>query len=94
MTAAGLAASVGKNEVVAKPEILDAIKPSLRPVANFEGCNAGPLTAARLLEIAERNRILQEAGLPLLSLAQELRRMKKGADSVAGCRGPQHALDR
>ena len=40
--------------------------------ANF---SAG--TARRLIEIARRNEIRREANLPLLSIAKELRRMKK-----------------
>jgi hypothetical protein len=35
----------------------------------------------RLREIAERNRIRQDAGLPLLSVPKELRRMKEAADT-------------
>jgi len=36
-----------------------------------------PATAHRLLEIAGRNTIRREAKLPLLSIAKELRRMKR-----------------
>jgi hypothetical protein len=39
------------------------------------------VTLLRLHEIAERNRIRQEAGLPLLSVPKELRRMKEAADA-------------
>jgi len=34
----------------------------------------------RLQEIAERNSVRQQAGLPLLSVPKELRRMKEAAD--------------
>ncbi len=37
-------------------------------------------TARRLLEIARRNHIGQEAGLPLLPVVQELRKMKRQED--------------
>jgi hypothetical protein len=37
-------------------------------------------TRSRLAEIALRNRLRKEAGLPLLSVAKELRRMKTAAD--------------
>jgi hypothetical protein len=47
------------------------LTPKTEP-ANF--CAA---TARRLLEIARRNEIRREANLPLLSIAKELRRMKK-----------------
>jgi hypothetical protein len=39
--------------------------------------NVCAATARRLLEIARRNRIRREAGLPLLSIPRELRRMKQ-----------------
>ena len=39
--------------------------------------NVCAATARRLLEIARRNEIRQEAKLPLLPIAKELRRMKK-----------------
>jgi hypothetical protein len=42
--------------------------------------NFSAVTLLRMREIAERNRVRQEAGLPLLSLATELRRMKDVAD--------------
>jgi hypothetical protein len=42
--------------------------------------NVCAATARRMAEIAERNRIRQEAGLPLLSIAKELRRMKTAED--------------
>jgi hypothetical protein len=55
-----------------------ASAPALKsPVSNL--CAA---TARRLEEIAERNSIREEAGLPLLSIAKELRRMKKAADAA------------
>jgi hypothetical protein len=41
-----------------------------------------PATAGRLAEIARRNRIRQDAGLPLLSITKELRRMKRTTDAA------------
>jgi len=38
-------------------------------------------TAARLAEIARRNRLRKESALPLLPVAEELRRMKTAADA-------------
>jgi hypothetical protein len=38
-------------------------------------------TARRLLEIARRNQIREEAGLPLLSVVRELRQMKQREDA-------------
>jgi hypothetical protein len=43
----------------------------------------GAVTARRLREIARRNEIRQEARLPLLSVAKELRRMKDQARAEA-----------
>jgi hypothetical protein len=40
------------------------------------------ITRSRLEEIAFRNELRKEAGLPLLSVAKELRRMKTVADSA------------
>ena len=39
-------------------------------------------TARRIAEIAKRNRIREEAKLPLLSIARELRRMKTAEDQA------------
>jgi hypothetical protein len=47
------------------------------PALNF--CAA---TTRRLQEIAERNRIRAETGLPLLSIPKELRRIKEVADAA------------
>ena len=43
--------------------------------------NFSNITNLRLREIAERNSIRQEAGLPLLSVPKELRRMKEAANA-------------
>ena len=44
------------------------------------GSRFSSATCSRLQEIAVRNRLRKEAGLPLLSVAKELRRMKTVAD--------------
>jgi len=46
-----------------------------------EGANVCVVTATRLAEIARRNALRNEFGLPLLSVATELRRMKTAADT-------------
>jgi hypothetical protein len=43
--------------------------------------NFSAVTSLRMREIAERNRFRKEAGLPLLSISRELRRMMHAADS-------------
>jgi hypothetical protein len=45
-----------------------------------EPANFCAATARRLVEIARRNEIRREANLPLLSVAKELRRMKRQED--------------
>ena len=46
-----------------------------------EPANFCAATARRIAEIARRNRLRNEFGLPLLSVAAELRRMKTAADT-------------
>jgi hypothetical protein len=45
--------------------------------------NVCAATARRIEEIVARNRIREEACLPLLSIPKELRRMKEAADAAA-----------
>jgi len=47
-----------------------------------EPANFSPAMARRLLEIARRNEIRQEADLPLLSIPKELRRLKRQEDAA------------
>jgi hypothetical protein len=56
-------------------------KALLPPSTQAQARNFGTVTVLRLREIAERNRIRQEAGLPLLSVPKELRRMKEATDT-------------
>ena len=46
-----------------------------------EAANVCAVTATRLADIERRNRLRYEFGLPLLSVATELRRMKTAADT-------------
>jgi hypothetical protein len=50
--------------------------------AEIQTWNACAGTARKIAEIAKRNRIREEAGLPLLSIAKELRRMKKAEEEA------------
>ena len=59
-----------------------AITPAPIPVAHPPTLNLCATTARRIEEIVARNRIRQEARLPLLSIPKELRRMKT-VDDVA-----------
>ncbi len=52
----------------------------LSPLTTLPALNVCPGTARRLLEIARRNEFRQDAGLPLLSVVRELRRMKRQED--------------
>src|SRR5690349_10165677 len=74
LVAAGVAAAQ-KNE----PAEISDLHGSAPTSAPLNVC-AG--TARRLADIAARNRIRQEAGLPLLSIPQELRRMKNADDAA------------
>ncbi len=53
---------------------------SLAMAPEAEAANVCAVMATRLAEIARRNRLRNEYGLPLLSVAAELRRMKAAAD--------------
>jgi hypothetical protein len=76
---AGITPNIPHGEALAKSEIAQPTEaPSSieAPTSNFDN-----VTVFRLREIAERNCIRQDAGLPLLSVAKELRRMKEAADT-------------
>jgi hypothetical protein len=59
-------------------EVADLGNPELIPPP----LNVRAATARRIAEIARRNRIREEAGLPLLSITKELRRMKRATDAA------------
>jgi hypothetical protein len=76
---AGIARNITHGKVLAKSEIAqptEALSSIEAQTSNFDN-----VTVLRLREIAGRNRIRQDAGLPLLSVAKELRRMKEAADT-------------
>ena len=50
------------------------------PNSEVQARSLSHMTILRLREIAERNSVRQEAGLPLLSVPKELRRMKEAAN--------------
>ena len=54
---------------------------SFAMVLDAEAANFCAVTATRLAEIGRRNCLRNEFGLPLLSVAAELRRMKTAADT-------------
>ena len=63
-----------------KAAFANAAQPASLP-AKAPALNVCAATARRLLDIARRNEIRREAGLPLLSTVKELRRMKQREDS-------------
>jgi hypothetical protein len=77
---AGIAPNIPHTEGLAKTEI-SPTKALASPRTEASGSEFDAVTVLRLREIAERNRIRQEAGLPLLSVPKELRRMKETADA-------------
>lgn len=76
----GIAPSIPRASFFARSEITksDSLAP---PYPEVAARNFSNITMLRLREIAERNSIRQQAGLPLLSVAKELRRMKEAADA-------------
>jgi hypothetical protein len=81
ITVAGIAPNIPHTEELAKSEIAQPTKALSLSSAGAQPCNFDSVTVLRLQEIAERNRIRLEAGLPLLSVPKELRRMKEIADT-------------
>jgi hypothetical protein len=81
ITVAGIAPNIAHTEALAKSEVAQPTKALSLPSREAQAQNFDTVTVLRLREIAERNRIRQEAGLPLLSVAKELRRMKEAADT-------------
>jgi hypothetical protein len=77
--AAVVTAAIVPRAGCAKTALTNAAQPATLPVETpaLKLCAA---TARRLLDIARRNEIRREAGLPLLSTVKELRRMKEHED--------------
>jgi hypothetical protein len=75
----GIGPSIPRAETAAKSQVgsANALAP---PCLESPTRNLTSITVLRLREIAERNSIRQEAGLPLLSVPKELRRMKEAAN--------------
>jgi len=73
VTASGVLPGVKRADAAAAPDLFQS--PSL--TLEVEPGNFCAATARRLVEIALRNELRQEAKLPLLSVPKELRRMKE-----------------
>jgi len=80
ITATGIVPGVERADNFAPAELLNAAKAPSLEVSTRNVC---AVTARRLEEIVTRNRIRQQARLPLLSIPKELRRLKEGADAAA-----------
>ena len=81
ITVAGVAPNIAHNEPAAKSEVAQSATALALPNSEWPAQTLSPVTALRVREIAKRNRIRKEAGLPPLSVPQELRRMKEAADT-------------
>jgi hypothetical protein len=79
VTAAGIVPNVEAAEVVNSGEAASGPKTWVSENSALNVCAA---TARRIEEITARNKVRNEAGLPLLSIPRELRRMKQAADAV------------
>jgi hypothetical protein len=80
-TAAAMATSgiLPNTERAEAGQTAEAVMPSA-PELDARPLNVCATTARRIEEIVARNRIRQEARLPLLAIPKELRRMKEAAD--------------
>ena len=82
------AAAISTSRILPKAErakagqTAEAVMVPTTPVSEAAPLNVCAATARRIEEIAARNRIRQEACLPLLSIPQELRRMKEAANKA------------
>jgi hypothetical protein len=82
------AAVISTSGILPKTEHAEAVETAAATLVPTEpGLEVAPLnvcavTAQRIAVIAARNRIRQEACLPLLSIPQELRRMKEAANKA------------
>jgi hypothetical protein len=83
-TAAVTAAGIVPNaEADGATNLADAGSAATIPALETPALNFCASTARKMKKIVARNRIRQEAGLPLLSVPQELRRMKQVTDAMA-----------
>ena len=74
IAATGIVPNYGEVEATTPSEVVSA--------AEIPAWNVCAATASRIEEIAKRNRIREEALLPLLSVAKELRRMKTAEEQA------------
>ena len=78
--AAAATAAIAPGAGGVEAALANAAQPASLP-AEAPPLNVCAATARRLLDIARRNEIRRQAGLPLLSIPKELRRMKQHEDS-------------
>jgi|ERR1700730_6288358 len=86
LLASAAALSIGTVPVVVAAEVSNsgqALTVAEMPTSESPAWNVCASTARKIEEIAARNIIREEAGLPLLSIPKELRRMKQVADAAA-----------
>src|SRR3974377_170747 len=75
-------AAIPMSEILPPQAAADAVPVPSIPTSEPSPLNVCPATARRIVEITARNRIREEACLPLLPIAQELRRMKTVDDAA------------
>jgi hypothetical protein len=80
ITVAGIAPNVA-FDAHARSEIAQHAQALAPPCKEAQAQKFSAVTLVRLRDIAERNGVRQEAGLPLLSVPRELRRMKEATDA-------------
>src|ERR1700730_17134906 len=81
LLASAAALSLGNIPVIEAPEASKAVTVAKVPTSKTTTWPVCAFTARKIGKIVQRNRIRQEAGLPLLSIPKELRRMKHAADA-------------
>jgi hypothetical protein len=86
ITVAGIAPNFAfdahaRSEIARKALALAPPSEVAPPSEELQAQNFRAVTVRRLREVADRNRVRQEAGLPLLSVPKELGRMKEAADA-------------
>ena len=76
-------AAIPMSGIVPPQVSADAVPVPSIPTSEPSPLNVCAVTARRIEEITARNRIREEARLPLLSIPKELRRMKEADDAAA-----------
>jgi hypothetical protein len=76
-------AAIPMSGIVPPQVTADTVPVPSIPTSEPSPLNVCPATARRVEEIIARNRIREEARLPLLSIPKELRRMKEADDAAA-----------